>query len=153
MKKRLFTILVFISFFVLLTSCKNNSERIVGLWLMNETIEIDTTDKTLDEIESLKEEYKVTSYVDNYTSDKVVDHLNDDLEKKTPYYKDVKLYPEYTLGDYLKVVLVYKRDDAYFLKGRNNGYPNVLKKTLKYNYEINNYHITIVYYYMEENAD
>lgn len=148
MKKKIIFILSFLFILFSLTSCKSPSNNLVGLWLLNEGTKINTDIHTKEEIEELRNEYGITLYVDGYTEDKVVDHL----EGKNPYSTSLYIYANTPVENRIRIVLVYQNDEGYYLKDRNNGYPHVLKSNIHYDYKIKNYSVTIFYYYVDENV-
>ena len=150
MKKRILLIILSICLLFPLFSCKREEEDpILGVWLLGDKLQIDDTFHTVFEIEELRLAYNVVYYVDGYTSDKIVDHFNG----KIPYQKSITIYSDTKAEDYLKIVLVCKNGDNYYLKDRNNGYPMVFKDTVKYDFKIEDYLITIIYHYVEKDDE
>lgn len=133
MKKKLLILLamVFAFFGVTLSSCSDYGDY-VGFWIVASNYTVDDSIKysSLSDLEKAKEKYGVEYYVDAYSSDSIISHLNNEV----PFYHII----EYSLSPvvYYRVVDVYYKGDSYQLSPDDIVVPSVSEISPYYTYYI-----------------
>lgn len=121
--KKLFVFLIGILSICLgltLSSCKKNNDDYVGFWVIEETKWVDEEKKfTLSELIQAVDDYEIEYYVDGYSSDNVISHLNN----KVPYYFSATYTSELDL--HYEVVDIFHGSEGYYLERYGVVSPNI----------------------------
>ena len=113
MKKYLCIVLSIFMIFPLLflTSCKKEIDSYLGIWLTldKNVAEENKYYKTLEELEKIRVELNVEYYVDAYSTDRVISHLNGEV----PFYFSITYSDDAT--EFYRMINVYYGKNGYYL--------------------------------------